>query len=216
MINKNNVYFIFILFFCAFTHVFSQAILSEDELIERGKNFLKSANFEEAIESFSQVLKYSLNQSYVALAHLYLAYTYFSRMNQGDEIRARDHLIKCIDINPEIYPDEKEFGTLFLKYFKELKMQTVGIAYFRSVPDKSKIFLDGNSLGITPIKKELAAKKYKLRAVKWGYTPIEIDIQIQSNEINDIVLNFQKERNWMTFVKSTLLMIVFKIALDRL
>lgn len=192
---------------------FAQEKIKEKQLIEEGIDYYKSGKYDEAIEVFSEVIRISLNEDELFSAYLYLAYTYFT-LEEYDEAKIK--IEKAIEIKPAVELDEKEFVSEFLKFFKNSKKELVGIGFIESIPSGAFIYLDENKIGLTPIKKELLSQKYFLRLVKWGYSPIETEIEIIKDDVQHIKIDLTKSKNWKTFLRSSLVMIALGFLLNSL
>jgi len=173
-------------------------------LLRKGIDLCLSGAYEEAVSTFSQVLKLSVDQDINRQALLYLGYTYFAL---GDHSKAKSQVEEVIKISPQTALDEKEFGAEFTKFFETTKRELVGIAFIESIPSRAMIWIDKAKIDYTPIKIELLAQKYRLRVVKGGYTPYEETLVITSNIFNPVKVDLTKEKNWKSFITSSLIMI---------
>lgn len=185
---------------------FAQEISNEKKLIEQGIKYYKSGEYDKAIESFSEVIKTSINKNELLTAYIYLGYTYHTR---GEMDKAKIPIERGIELRPGHTLDEKEFVPEFIEFFKEKKEKIVGVGFFESIPPKAFVYLNNQKIGLTPIKNELLAKKYFFRLVKWGYSPVEKEIEIKNNDVTAIMIDLSKTKNWQTFLRSSLIMIAF-------
>lgn len=177
-----------------------------DALLKQGVDFYQSGSYDEAIRTFSEVLRLSVDQNINLRAHLYLAYTYFLK---GESDEARRQVEEAIKVSPQMLLDDREFGPEFRKIFEAAKKAVTGIAFIESVPRGALVSIDGKGIGPAPLKQELLAGKYKIKVIKTGYSPYEEIMEIKSDTINSLLIDLTKRDNWKNFVLSTLLMGAF-------
>jgi tetratricopeptide (TPR) repeat protein len=177
-------------------------------LLRKGIDLCLSGSYEEAISAFTQVLKLSVDPDINKQALLYLGYTYFAL---GDHSRAKSQVEEVIKVSPQMAVSEIEFGAEFSKFFEATKKELVGIAFIESVPDRAMIWIDRVKIDYTPLKIELLAKQYSLRAIKGGYSPYEETVLIRSDSMNPIKVDLTKEKNWKNFVTSSLIMVAVSV-----
>jgi len=91
-----------------------------------------------------------------------------------------------------------------------MKTNLFGISFFFTETPN----MDNKKLGITPIKREFLSQKYYMRLVKWGYDPVVREIEIEVGEVNHFKVDLNKERNWKTFLRSSLIMIVASVLIS--
>lgn len=183
-------------------------IEQKNPLIERGKSLYKTGNYNEAIEVFSQIISESVKADELYVSYIYLGYSHFTL---GEHEKAMVHVENAIEVQPNIKLDTEEFVTEFIQFYDEIKQDFVGIGFFESAPSSAIVYIDKEKVGMTPMKKELLSKKHNLRVVKWWYTPYESEIDITSNRINNIKIDFSKKKNWKGFVRSSVVMIALAI-----
>ncbi len=185
----------------------------EENLFQEGKKLYQSGEYDEAIKAFSEVVKKSVNKDLCFKAYLYLGYTYFTR---GNHNKARKSIENSVQMKQNVELDESEFVPEFIDFYEENKLGVVGIGFFESIPSSASVYLDKKKIGFTPVKKELLSQKYYLRIVKRGYEPIVKEIEINIGEINYFKVDFSKGKNWKTFLRSSVLMIVLGLVLKSL
>lgn len=186
---------------------------NEREILQQGIDFFKSGVYEKAIDSFFDVIKISIDKDILLKAHIYLGYTYYSLENRDEATR---QLEAAIGFAPDLKLSEEEFVPAFIEFVKVIKKDLVGIVFIESIPSKAFIYLNKKKLGLTPFKKELLAKKYLLRLVKAGYDPHEEEIAIISNDLNNKMFDLSKGKNWKTFARSCLIMLVLGMTLSKI
>ena len=179
-------------------------------LLETGIDYYKSGKYVEAIDAFKEVIRTSIIEKDLFLAYVYLGYTHFSLQEMEN---AKAQVEKAVEINPDSYLSEDEFVAEFVAFYKKAKEGLVGIGFFESNPPQANIILDGKNIGLTPMKKELLAKTYLLRMVKWGYTPYEMELEIKKMELSNFKIDLSKERNWKTLIRSSVVFIALSYLL---
>jgi tetratricopeptide (TPR) repeat protein len=172
-------------------------------LLKQGMDYYQSGNYEEAIRTFSDILRLSVDKNINLRAHLYLAYTFFL---QGESDQSRSQLENAIRLNPQMILDDREFGPEFIKLFESAKKTVTGIAFIESVPKGAMIWIDDEEIGLTPLKRELLSGKYRIKIIKAGYSTHEGVVDIKSDIINSLLIDLTKKDNWKNFVLSTVIM----------
>lgn len=185
----------------------------DKNLLEGGKEFYKSGNYEEAIEAFSKVIRKSVDKAETLEAYVWLGYTYFT-IEKPDE--ARINIEKGVELSPELELYEKDFGLEFVKFFKITKTEIVGVVFIETVPSGATVFIDNSLAGVTPLKRELLYQKYFMKVVKWGYSPNDQKFEVKRNEANYIKVDLSKGKNWKSFVQSAAIMVVFSFLIGSL
>jgi tetratricopeptide (TPR) repeat protein len=179
-------------------------------LVETGIDYYKAGKYPEAINTLKEVIRTSIDDRDLLRAYVYLGYTYFSLQEMDS---AKVQVEKAVEVNPDYYLSEDEFVPDFIAYYKKTKEGLTGIAFFESQPPQASIFLDDKQLGLSPLKKELLAKVYLLRVVKWGFTPYEMELAIKKTEVNNFKIDLNAGKNWKTFVRSSVIFIVLNYLL---
>jgi len=172
--------------------------------VDTGIQYYRTGRYKECLEVLKNVIQTSISDNELFLAHLYSSYTYFSMPVQELE-NAQAQAEKAITINPNYIPREDEFVTDFIDFYKKAKEQLTGIAFFDVDPNPAAIILNNLPLGTSPFKKELLAKVYLLRVVKWGYTPYETEIEVKKTEMINFNIPLNDEKNWKTFLRSSVI-----------
>lgn len=183
----------------------------EQERYQEGVKLYQEGKYERAIEIFSELVKKSLDKDLCFNAYIYLGYTYFTIGELG---QARHSIEKGVELKQNVYLNEEEFVRDFILFYRDCKESVVGVAFIESIPSSASIFIDNKKQGTTPIKKELLSQKYYLRLVKWGYDPVVREIEINVGEVNHFKVDLTKERNWKTFLRSSLVLIVTGLLLS--
>jgi len=176
-------------------------------LVETGIEHYKAGRYQETINVLKEVIRTSIDEHDLFLANLYMGYAYFSLPTQEME-NAKTQIERAISLNPEYILREDEFVPDFLAFYKKVKEGLTGIGYFESDPPQAKVYLDNTQIGLTPLKKELLAKVYLLRAVKWGYTTFETEIEIKKTEVGNVKIPLSDDKNWKTFIRSSVIFVV--------
>jgi len=177
----------------------------EQEKYLEGVKLYQEGKYDRAVEIFSDIVKKSLDKDLCFNSYIYLGYTYFTI---GEHEQARFYIEKGVELKQNVDLNEDEFIRDFILFYRNTKDRVVGIAFIESIPSKASIFMDNKKLGITPIKREFLSQKYYMRLVKWGYDPVVREIEIEVGEVNHFKVDLSKERNWKTFLRSSLVMIV--------
>jgi len=168
--------------------------------------------YKEALDEFSKVLENSVDSEMIFQAYLYISNIHFI-LNENDAAMA--NVKKMCEFKQEFALSKNEFNPDFIKFVELIKEGQIGIVYFDTVPQAAKILIDKIEVGVTPIKKELLAKKYFLRVIKWGYSPLEFTIDIIPHEITSIKFDLNLQKNWKSFSRSALLMLLLSVAISR-
>jgi len=176
-------------------------------LVDSGIEHYKAGRYQESLRVFKEVIRTSINDREQFLAYLYTSYTHFSLPVQELE-NAKAQAEKAIAIDSDFVFREDEFVSEFVEFYKKIKEEMTGIGYFDADPNPASIYLNDAPIGIAPIKKELLAKVYLLRAVKWGYTPYEAEIEIKKTEVNNFKIPLKDDKNWKTLVRSSIIFVV--------
>jgi len=205
---RNTIFFLIFQIILLTAMCFAQERNYNKNLIDKGIAHYKSGEYEKAIESFSEVIKKSLDKNELLKAYTYLGYTYYTL---GEMKNAEVQVKKGIELKPEYDLNEQEFVSEFIEFFKGIKKKTIGVGFFESMPSKAFIYINNQKVGLTPLKKELLIGKYELKAVKWGYSSILTEVEIKSNEVAYKKFDFIKTKNWKTFIKSSLIMVAFTL-----
>ncbi len=124
-------------------------------------------------------------------------------------MKSNDELSSASGITPW-FPRSLKNRTKFLT-FQTLKHSILLNLRWRG--GKANVILDGKNIGLTPMKKELLAKTYLLRMVKWGYTPYEMELEIKKMELSNFKIDLSKERNWKTLIRSTVIFVALSYLL---
>jgi len=177
-------------------------------LLDTGIGYYKSGKYTEAIDTFKEVIRTTINEKDLLMAYIYLGYTHFSLQELEN---AKTQLEKAVELNADYFLSEDEFVAEFIAFYKKAKEGLVGIGFFESDPPKSNVYLDKKLIGLTPIKKELLSKKYTLRMVKWGYTPYEAELEIKKTELMNFKVNLNKKGNWKTLIRSAVVFIALNV-----
>lgn len=181
--------------------------------LEQGLSLFRNSQYKEALDELSKVPEKSVDSELIFQAYLYISNIHFI-LNENDA--ATTYAKKLCEYKQEFTLSENEFNSAFIKFIEGIKEDLIGIGYFDTVPPAAKISLDKIEVGVTPIKKELLAKKYFLRVVKWGYSPLETTINITPHDTNSVKFDLNLQKNWKSFVRSALLMLVLNVALSRI
>ena len=171
-------------------------------VVDSGVELFKAGKYNEAIEIFRLSLRTSIVNRENFTAYLYLGYTYFA-LQQIDNAKAQ--VGKAVEVDPDFMPREPDFIPEFVALYKKTKEEIIGIGFFDSLPPHAKFSLDGKSVGVTPLKKELLAGTYLLRAVCPGYEAYEMLVDIKQSEIVNFKIDLTGEKNWKTFIRSSLI-----------
>jgi len=209
MIIKKS-YLVVLIFLFIYLFPFNCYCQEEESYLE-GINLYKAGKYEEAIDVFSKIVKKSLDKDLTFKAYIYLGYTYFTI---GALDQASFNIEKGVELKQNVDLDEEEFVPDFINFYIDCKDRVVGVAFIESIPSSASIYLDNKKLGKTPIKREFLSQKYYLRLVKWGYDPVVKEIEIKIGEVNHYKVDLSKERNWVTFIRSSLVMIVVGMLLN--
>lgn len=172
-------------------------------LLKQGMDYYQSGNYDEAIRTFSDVLRLSVDKNINLRAHLYLGYTFFL---QGESDKSRAQLENAIRIDPQMILDDREFGPEFIKIYESAKKAVTGIAFIESVPKGAIIWIDDEEIGRAPLKRELLSGKYRIKIIKPGYSVHEGMMEIKNDSINSLLIDLTKKDNWKNFVLSTVIM----------
>jgi len=181
-------------------------------LVETGIELYRSGKYQETIKVLDEVIRRSVDNREVYLAYLYQGYAYFSLPTQEMQ-NAQTKLEKAVAIDPEYVLREDEFAPDFLAFYKKVKESMTGIGFFESDTAQTNIFLDEVKIGQTPMKKELLAKVFLLRAVKPGYTTYETEIEIKKNDVFNVKIPLNADRNWKTLIRSSAIFAVLAFLL---
>jgi len=183
------------------------------QLLEEGIDLYRSGKYEEAIDVFIDVLKLSVDKNEIIRTHLYSGYTYFA-MNEPDKTLGQ--IEEAIKSDPDLKLNEEEFAPEFIKFFEAAKTQFVGTAFIESIPSGAKVWINKREVGYTPLKIQLLAQKYDLRVVKAWFSPYEENIEIRNDAIVPFRIDFNKKKNWKSFVLSSLIMTAMTVLLKSL
>jgi tetratricopeptide (TPR) repeat protein len=183
------------------------------QLLEEGIDLYRSGKYEEAIDVFIDVLKLSVDKNEIIRTHLYSGYTYFA-MNEPDKTLGQ--VEEAIKSDPNLKLNEEEFAPEFIKFFEAAKTQFVGTAFIESIPSGAKVWINKREVGYTPLKIQLLAQKYDLRVVKAWFSPYEENIEIRNDAIVPFRIDFNKKKNWKSFVLSSLIMTAMTVLLKSL
>jgi len=194
-------------------YFFSQEKIESKEDFNMCKNYYKSGEYDKAIKCFSDVIWKATNTNLITNAHVYLGLTYYTI---GDRQQARNHLISAIGLKPDKYLDQVDFSADFINFFRDIKPEFVGIGYIESTPPNAFVYHNNKIIGATPFKKELLPGEFSLTIVKWGYPPIEANINIMNNEITNLSIDFSKQKSWKTFFRSSFVVIALHYILKLL
>jgi hypothetical protein len=181
--------------------------------LEQGLSLFRNSQYKEALYEFLKVPEKSVDNELIFQAYLYISNIHFI-LNENDD--ATTYAKRLCEAKQEFTLSENEFNSAFIKFIESIKKELIGIGYFDTVPPAAKILLDKIEVGVTPIKKELLAKKYFLRVVKWGYSPLETTINITPHDTNSVKFDLNLQKNWKSFGRSALLMFVLSIAMSRI
>ena len=176
-------------------------------LVDSGIEHYKAGRYQESLRVLKEVIRTSIDDRELFLAYLYTSYTYFSLPVQ-ELGKAKAQAEKAVAINPDSVLREDEFVSEFVEFYKKIREEMTGIGYFDADPNPANIYLDNAPIGVAPIKKELLAKVYLLRAVKWGYTPYEGEIEIKKTEVTNFKIPLNDDKNWKTFIRSSVIFVV--------
>lgn len=183
------------------------------QLLEEGIDLYRSGKYEEAIDVFIDVLKLSVDKNEIIRTHLYSGYTYFA-MNEPDKTLGQ--VEEAIKSDPDLKLNEEEFAPEFIKFFEAAKTQFVGTAFIESIPNGAKVWINKREVGYTPLKIQLLAQKYNLRVVKAWFSPYEENIEIRNDAIVPFRIDFNKKKNWKSFVLSSLIMTAMTVLVKSL
>lgn len=181
--------------------------------LEQGLSLFRNSQYKEALDEFSKVPEKSVDNELIFQAYLYMSNIHFI-LNEKEA--AMTYAKRLCEVKQEFALSENEFNSAFIKFIDAIKENLIGIGYFDTVPPAAKILLDKIEVGVTPIKKELLAKEYFLRVVKWGYSPLETKIKITPHDTNSVKFDLNQQKNWKSFGRSALLMLVLSIAMSRI
>jgi hypothetical protein len=195
----------------------SQTKQSEQVLLDKGIKYYKDAKYSDAVDVFSQIKGTSTDRDILFKTYLYWGNISFII---GDVDKAKSYINLTFDYKPEYSLDENEFPSeSFIKFWKNERQAVIGIVSFESLPAAAKVYLDGRMIGVTPYKTPLIAvnRKYSIRMVKAGYSVYETVIDLKPNlETTPVIINFNTVKNWKSFVRSAVLMIVLGITMNRI
>jgi tetratricopeptide (TPR) repeat protein len=183
------------------------------QLLEEGIDLYRSGKYEEAINVFMDVLKLSVDKNEIVRTHLYSGYTYFA-MNQPD--KSLEQVEEAIKSAPDLKLNEEEFAPEFIKFFEAAKAQFVGTAFIESNPNGARVWINKREVGYTPLKIQLLAQKYNLKVVKGWFSPYEENIEMRNDAIVPFRIDFNKKKNWKSFVLSSLIMTAMTVLVKSL
>jgi len=181
------------------------------ELYKAGVEYYRAGDYPNAIEAFMEIIKKSVDYEELKRAYIYLGYTYFSLPDEKNARMQIEHAIQLdLDYTPKV---EEGFSAEFIALHKVTKESLVGIAFFDSVPSPATVLIDGKEIGKTPQKKELLIKVYEAKFMRPGYESCMETVEIKKGEIVSVNASMRDARNWKTFLRSALGMVLFSYLL---
>lgn len=171
------------------------ALDSAARLAVEGREAYDTLELDKAVEVLNAAVRqYDANVAYVreladvAKALMLLGATHLLR---GEQDRGRERLAQAVILFPEIEPDARVFNPSMRQVFSETKGRVLsgkrGSLVIESEPSGAEIYLDGKFLGVSPeTVLEVAEGRHYLRAVKDGYKPFGIGVDIKGTvELTD-------------------------------
>jgi len=185
------------------------------ERVEAAKKLVQTGRYDEAMELFQEIIDLSVNDQARLSAYTYLAFVHYY-LNPEEEVRIVTLLEEALKIDPGFILNEEEFNQGFVALFEKIKAESTGIISLESVPSLADIYLDGIYIGKTPLKKELNLGEYRIQGVKPGYSVLKLDFEIKPSDRLAEKLDFNRSKNWKTFLRSVAIMAAIGFTVSQL
>ncbi len=155
------------------------------------KAYREEADFDRTISELREAVRLGLDQrADLIQAHLYLG---FAHIGKGQRMAAEAEFAKAIKVDPAMDLDPKLHATKIVAVFNETKERLVDSLTIVSVPGGAEVYLNGEDLGITPLKlNNVLIGEHTLKVVKEYFQPKELKIQVEKGKDNRITARLDK------------------------
>jgi len=161
--------------------------------LENGlRAYREGADFDKAISELQEAVRLGLdNRTELVQTHLYLG---FAHIGKGQRMAAEAEFAKAIQLDPTLSLDPKLHSIKIITVFNETKERLVDSLTVVSVPGGAEVYLDGQSLGVTPLRlSDVLIGEHTLRVVKEYFLPKVLSIQVEKEKDNRIQVQLDKQ-----------------------
>jgi len=155
------------------------------------KAYKEEADFDKAILELQEAIRLGLDsQVDMIQAHLYLG---FAHIGQADRANAEAEFAEAITLDPSLSLNPELHSSKTIGVFNGIKERLVDSLTIISTPGGAEAFLDGQSLGTTPLRLDsILIGKHSLKLVREYFQSKTLSIQVKEGKDNRISVQLDK------------------------
>lgn len=157
-------------------------------LLTSGIDHYNNSNYRQAMDDLLAALKTQLTPEERMLAFQYLGFVHMAYNREREAVMAFEEAVK---LNPSLSLDPATVSPKILEVFRRAKSRIVktGNLVVTTIPSEAEVFLDGKSVGKTPLTlREILVGIHKVKVARENHAPEEREVEIKENQ--DVNLNF--------------------------
>ena len=157
------------------------------------KAYREEADFDRAILELKEAVRLGLDdRADLIQAHLYLG---FAHIGSGQRMAAEAEFAEVIRLDSTLNLDPKLHSTKIVAVFNATKERFVDSLTVVSIPGGAEVYLDGQNLGVTPLRlSDVLIGEHTIRITKEYFQPKALSVRVEKGKDNRVQVQLDKRK----------------------